>query len=152
MSGYVPNPETEQPETTSSEAPPPSDQLPGEPRFDSESSEPRPDEPALAAAPPSENWRAQRAAIREQDFIGRINDLTAQIERYPNTPVNFIIRGEVYLAHGQADAASIDFQRALDLAESRVDTLPWGYVNAGLIDRAREGLVEANDRLQAARA
>ena len=95
-----------------------------------------------------EDWRMRRASIHRRELTERIQNLTAQIDRYPHTPVNFVVRGEVYLANGQAEAAKGDFQRALDLAEGRVDELPWGYVNAGLIDRAREGLNEAQDQLE----
>lgn len=147
MSDYDPNSEWTPP------SPPlPEGELPDEPQFADELSETRPNQPVLLAETLAADWRTQRALAREQEFAARISELTAQIEHYPHTPVNFIIRGEVYLAHGQAEAAIVDFQRALDLAESRVDRLPWGYVNAGLIDRAREGLNEAQDRLHAARA
>ncbi|MHB8627654.1 MAG: hypothetical protein ACYDBJ_15580 [Aggregatilineales bacterium] len=107
--------------------------------------------PHFGELTPPEDGRVRRAAARQRELMARIRDLTTQIERYPHTPANFVVRGEVYLSCGQAEAAAVDFQRALDLAESRVDELPWGYVNAGLIDRAREGLNEAQDRLESAR-
>jgi len=111
-----------------------------------------PSEPAAWVEAPTQELGTRPVSAREREFAERIRDLTAQIEHYPNTPVNFVFRGEVYLAQRQPEAAVVDFQRALDLAESRVDELPWGYVNAGLIDRAREGLAEAQERLQASRA
>jgi hypothetical protein len=70
----------------------------------------------------------------------RLQELNDAIERYPNTPTNYVLRGEVYLAFNQHALAAADFKRALDLAEARLDGLPWGYATAAFIDRARIGL------------
>ena len=73
----------------------------------------------------------------------RIEALTRAIEQYPNTPTNYVLRGEVYLTIKQHSLAAADFHRALGLAEARVDELPWGYANAAVIDRAQNGLRHA---------
>ena len=70
----------------------------------------------------------------------RIEALTQAIERYPNTPTNYVLRGEVYLALNQHTLAGADFNRALTLAEAHVDELPWGYATAAFVDRAQNGL------------
>lgn len=73
----------------------------------------------------------------------RVESLTRYIERYPNTPTNYILRGEVYLTLRQAASAAADFRRALDLAEAHSADLSWGYANAAFIDRAAQGLRRA---------
>ena len=70
----------------------------------------------------------------------RLQELARAIERYPSTPTNYVLRGEVYLVLNQHALAAADFNRALDLAGARLDQLPWGYATAAFIDRARTGL------------
>jgi Tfp pilus assembly protein PilF len=70
--------------------------------------------------------------------------LTEAIERYPDSPVNYVLRGEALLDGGDKDLAADDFMKALALAEPRADTANWGYINRALADRARDGLRRAH--------
>ncbi len=77
----------------------------------------------------------------------RIDALTRKIEQYPAAPVNYVLRGEIYLLGGDRELAAADFERAIDLAEQRDPELDWGYINAAYIDRAVAGLRQANHDL-----
>ncbi len=70
----------------------------------------------------------------------RIGALTEAIGYYPNTPVNYVLRGELYIESNRFEQASADFERALDLAQARQESLTWGYVNTVLIDSVYAGL------------
>jgi len=75
----------------------------------------------------------------------RIDALTRKIEQYPNAPVNYVLRGEVYSDLGDDALAASDFRRAVALGEQHSETLDWGYVNAAFIDRAIDGLRRLTD-------
>jgi tetratricopeptide (TPR) repeat protein len=70
----------------------------------------------------------------------RVKLLSAAIERYPDAPVNYVLRGELYLNEGYFAEAADDFRRGLALAEAKAEAADWGYVSQGLADRARQGL------------
>ena len=74
----------------------------------------------------------------------RLDALTRAIERYPYTPINYVLRGELYLSLRQMAQAAADFEHALTLAVTTAESelLTWGYLNAALIDRAHNGLRE----------
>lgn len=74
------------------------------------------------------------------DLSGTLGVLTAAIQRHPEAPSNYVVRGEFYLGRGEILAAAADFRRALQLAESGAAGAVWGYVYTALADRAREGL------------
>ncbi len=74
----------------------------------------------------------------------RLDALTRKIEAYPNAPVNYVLRGEVYSEGGDDDLAAADFRRAIELADARDQALDWGYINASYVDRARAGLRQLN--------
>jgi len=69
-----------------------------------------------------------------------LDELTEAIERYPDAPANYVLRGELLLDEGQPALAAQDFQRALELADPLAESANWGYINGALADRAREGL------------
>src|SRR4051794_13294330 len=66
--------------------------------------------------------------------------LTFAIERNPDAPVNYLLRGETYFTDGNDELAAQDFAKALALAEAQIDSTDWGYIYESYIDRAREGL------------
>ncbi len=70
----------------------------------------------------------------------RVKSLTAAIRRYPEAPVNYILRGELYLDEGYFAEAADDLRRGLALADAKAEAADWGFVSQGLADRAREGL------------
>src|ERR1700694_2646321 len=80
------------------------------------------------------------SAAPERPELSRIAILTRKIDQYPGAPVNYVLRGEVYLENGDFELAAADFRAALALAEQQDETLDWGYVNAAFMDRAEEGL------------
>ncbi|MEP7285778.1 MAG: hypothetical protein ABI947_08420 [Chloroflexota bacterium] len=72
--------------------------------------------------------------------ISRIDLLTRAIERHPDAPANYVIRGELLLTDGYAELAAQDFVRALELADILAESANWGYIYRALVDRAHEGL------------
>jgi len=84
-----------------------------------------------------------RADRRMAEIISRVDVLTEAIERYPDSPVNYVLRGEALLEGGDNDLAADDFVKALALAEPRAETANWGYISRALADRARDGLRRA---------
>jgi hypothetical protein len=70
----------------------------------------------------------------------RVEMFSMYIAEFPDLPVNYLLRGEAYYDDGEEEDAIADFQKALTLAQTRVDTEDWGYIYQSYIDRAREGL------------
>ena len=70
----------------------------------------------------------------------RLDALTRKIEQYPESPVNYVLRGEVYSSLGDQMLAAGDFRRAIQLGEQHDPALAWGYANAAYIDRAAAAL------------
>jgi hypothetical protein len=66
--------------------------------------------------------------------------LSRAIERIPDAPANYVMRGELLLARGDIEGAQRDFEVAVELAETRAESANWGYINRALVDRAHEGL------------
>ncbi len=83
---------------------------------------------------------------RLAEIISRVDVLTDAIDRYPDSPVNYVLRGEALLEGGDSDLAADDFMKALELAEPRAETANWGYLSRALADRARDGLRRAREQ------
>ncbi len=77
------------------------------------------------------------------ELIDRVGELTSAIERFPDSPANYVLRGEMFLEGGDNDLAVTDFETAIRLAEHKAQTADWGYIYRALADRAREGLRRA---------
>ncbi len=113
-------------------------------------SEPEPEwaEPPLVVEPPGEPaidfWtlllRPKRAAALRIDGLGEA------IERSPNIPANYVLRGELYLTLKRYADAEMDFRRALDLAAAQVESQDWGVVAQVMQDRALAGLKQSRAR------
>ena len=76
----------------------------------------------------------------------RIDGLGQAIERSPNVPANYVLRGELYLTLKQYADAEMDFRRALDLAAAQVESQDWGVVAQVMQDRALAGLKQSRAR------
>ncbi len=90
-------------------------------------------------------WQRMLAALRGSPAQQgqRLVALDAAIEQYPDTPTNFVLRGELYLQLGESELAALDFQRALELAQPQIEQNDWGIVAQAMQDRALRGLEDA---------
>lgn len=79
----------------------------------------------------------------------RIEALTRAIERHPNAPSIYVLRGEMRLKLGRYADAEMDFRRALDLAAAQVESQDWGVVAQVAQDRALAGLKHTLSRRNA---
>jgi hypothetical protein len=95
---------------------------------------------AAAQASVLEPSISEKAKGKPDSHEARIEVLSLAIERYPEAAVNYVLRGEAWLAVGNRVNALDDFRAALALASDAVETARWGYVEQALADRAREGL------------
>lgn len=81
----------------------------------------------------------ERAAIYQQ----RLVELDYAIERHPEAPSNYVVRGEHHLAAHFYDQAVSDFQQALELASQQLEVENWGLITQTMRDRALNGLERA---------
>jgi tetratricopeptide (TPR) repeat protein len=94
-------------------------------------------------------WQNLRRAFlptngeRAEQVARRINHLSSAIESSPDSPTNYVLRGELYLETGDYSSAATDFRNALELATARVENEDWGIIAQAMQDRAQEGLAEA---------
>jgi len=68
----------------------------------------------------------------------RLLALNLAVERAPDAPVNYLLRGEYWLEHQRPSLAREDLEQALMLAQTQLDTLDWGYIYQSYIDRASQ--------------
>jgi|FLYN01.1.fsa_nt_gi tetratricopeptide (TPR) repeat protein len=73
----------------------------------------------------------------------RLRNLSLAIEKYPETPANYVLRGELYLDAGEYELAAADFRRALELASAQFEASDWGGIAQVMRDRAEAGLERA---------
>jgi len=66
--------------------------------------------------------------------------LTRLIQREPDVPVYYVLRGEGFLARGQHAQARADFEIAQRLAQALAAQSDWGYLYQAYGDRAVVGL------------
>lgn len=69
----------------------------------------------------------------------RLMNLTHAIQRYPETPTNYVLRGELYMEMSRYDAAYTDFETALELAQVGFQDSRWGVLSQAMQDRALRG-------------
>lgn len=77
----------------------------------------------------------------------RVNELNRAIVDDPESPVNYVLRGEAYLEAGEYTLAFADFQRGVEMAGTQVEQNDWGIVAQAVQDRALQGLKRAEKRL-----
>lgn len=70
----------------------------------------------------------------------RLRDLTEAIEQFPETAVNYLLRGELHLDMKQYDLAQEDLETALELAQAQFENERWGLTAQSTMDRAKQGL------------
>ena len=73
-------------------------------------------------------------------------ELNALIDRHPDAPANYVLRGELYLKAGRVHEAILDFERALEIASADLETRDWAVVAQVIENRARVGLQRATRR------
>ncbi len=76
-----------------------------------------------------------------------VRDFTRAIEAWPDVPVNYLLRGEEWLAVGRFGDARADFEAARALAEQAALTSAWGFVFQAYVDRADAGLRQCGSAL-----
>lgn len=76
----------------------------------------------------------------------RLRGLSLAIEMHPDTPANYVLRGEIYLEIREYELAAADFQRALELAAAQFETSDWGGIAQVMRDRAEMGLEKTKNR------
>lgn len=72
-----------------------------------------------------------------------MNELNSAIASHPDSPMNYVLRGELHLANGDREAAVADFQTAVSLADSEFAQSDWGLIAQAARDRALHGLRRA---------
>jgi hypothetical protein len=80
------------------------------------------------------------AGGHETDWDTQLFLLSRAIKADPNAPVNYLLRGEEWLARGQVEQAQVDFLRARARAEDMLRESAWGYIYQSYIDRVDAGL------------
>lgn len=94
-------------------------------------------------------WESLRRLIwpapdeRRAQWLERLEELNTAVTRYPEEPVNYILRGELLLQLGEYVSAVRDFQTGFEAASRQVETSNWGLMAQGMQDRAHAGLVKA---------
>ncbi|MEP6987311.1 MAG: hypothetical protein ABI970_17030, partial [Chloroflexota bacterium] len=66
----------------------------------------------------------------------RLNNLTQSIEDAPESPVNYVLRAELYMGLREYALAQADFQRAIEVAEIQFELADWGLLDQVTRDRA----------------
>ncbi|GAB4324549.1 MAG: hypothetical protein Kow00117_12620 [Phototrophicales bacterium] len=74
-------------------------------------------------------------------------ELDDAIALHPESPTNYLLRGEVYLIMNQPQIALADFEKAFELASEHLEKTHWGVVMQVVQDRAQRGLLKAKQRL-----
>lgn len=87
------------------------------------------------------------SARTARDVPAQIRALTRKIQREPDVPVHYVLRGEEWLMLGELAFARADFEQAHALAAAQVIECDWGYLLQAYLDRADVGLrrCEAGD-------
>ncbi len=98
-------------------------------------------EPAPIEEPPSLISRLFGRHSRQ-----RLQALSGAIDLYPDSSMNYVLRGELYLSFDEPALAEADFRQALSLAQADYETSRWGLVAQAVQDRARVGLAKAAGR------
>jgi tetratricopeptide (TPR) repeat protein len=86
--------------------------------------------------------RFSGAQARRTYTTERLIALTRAIERHPESAVNYVARGELYLEIDERERAAADFRQALALAEVQYAEDDWGLVSQAVQDRAVAGLTK----------
>ena len=74
----------------------------------------------------------------------RLYALDLAIQRHPEAPVNYLLRGEFWMEAGKTDLAEQDLMTARALALEALEDADWGYIYQSYIDRAETLLQRLN--------
>lgn len=66
----------------------------------------------------------------------QLYELDFAVERHPDAPVNYLLRGEYWLRAGDAYQARADLEKARELAAELHKNSDWGYIFQSYSDRA----------------
>lgn len=77
---------------------------------------------------------------RERERSQRLRELNVSIEMSPDSPTNYVLRGELFLERRAYHLAKADFETALELADAFEMDEGWGLVEQAMQDRALEHL------------
>jgi tetratricopeptide (TPR) repeat protein len=83
----------------------------------------------------------------QSDIPARLRLLNRAIEGSPEAAVNYVLRGEYWLEMGNAEAARVDFEKAIEIEQVALARSDWGYLQQALLDRAEHGLRQARSLL-----
>jgi len=75
----------------------------------------------------------------------RLYALDLAIQRHPEAPVNYLLRGEYWMESGKHELAEQDLTTARDLAREALEEADWGYIYQSYIDRAEVLLQQLNE-------
>lgn len=90
----------------------------------------------------------QMPGKREQDLKQRLLQLSEAIDQYPDSAVNYLIRGEVREALGYYELARDDFKKALELAERTFEGARWGLSAQAIMDQAQRQLEDVHEKTE----
>ncbi len=107
-------------------------------------------QPEAASEPAESLWN------RFRSFLGwgvdrhqrRLEDLFKAIAANPDSPANYVLRGELYLQMGEYELAVADFEIAQKLASEHLAVDNWGLIAQVMQDRALIGLAQAKRHLE----
>lgn len=88
-------------------------------------------------------WRRLRGASTEE----RLAALNRAIAIHPDSPENYVLRGELYLNMRINELALLDFEFAQQWATNQYTEADWGVLAQALQDRAEIGAQRARKRL-----
>lgn len=89
-------------------------------------------------------WRTLRGA----DTEARLTALNRAIATHPDSPENYVLRGELYLNMRMDELALLDFEFAEQWATNQYAEADWGVLAQALQDRAEVGAQRARKRLK----
>lgn len=89
--------------------------------------------------------KGERQITKHEQWLRSLNRAIAE---HPESPTNYVLRGELALETKAYDLAISDFKKALEIAAIQVETSNWGIVAQVMQDRAHSGLAEAERKAE----
>ncbi|MFW5692156.1 MAG: hypothetical protein ACOCX3_02270 [Chloroflexota bacterium] len=96
-------------------------------------------------------WLMPTQGARNMRYASALAELDDAIALYPEAPMNYVLRGELYLKTAYYELARADFSQALTLAPEQIHDSAWGFIEQSAQDRARRGLKLAERKMRSAR-
>ena len=92
-------------------------------------------------------WLRRKLGAGSRNRLDRLAALDDAIVMHPDSPSNYVLRGEMYLKARDYLLAVHDFEQACRLIERHLEEDDWGVVAQSLQDRALRGLERARQHL-----